>query len=86
MIKTREYFSLQIAAIFMSAPASSVTELEVEQASEQCNMLQTTKPLYLTLKLIFSLFWKSPAMSPCCSRHFFTQEMSPAKGLDDTCC
>lgn len=84
MVKTREYLSLQIAVIFMSAPASSVTELEVEQASEQRNMLQITKSL--TLKLIFSLFWKSPATSPCCSHHFFTKEMSPAKGLDDTCC
>ena len=80
MVKTREYLSLQIAVIFMSAPARSVTELEVEQASEQCNMLQITKFLYLTLKLIFSLFWISPAMSPCCSHHFFTKEMSPAKG------
>jgi len=39
MVKTREYLSLQIAVIFMSAPASSATELEVEQASEQCSML-----------------------------------------------
>lgn len=35
MVKSREYLSLQIAAIFTGAPASSIIELELEQASEQ---------------------------------------------------